>query len=91
VILTLSVLTVANRIYYTYLALNKLPQPTRHGVRGWFNRAFFWTDERTTLPYDLWVIAILAFVWLTPPGWLNDPMAAGPGLIGRLASFVIKN
>ena len=29
-----------------------------------FNRAFFWTDERATLPYDLWVIAILAFVWL---------------------------
>ena len=47
-----------------------------------FNRAFFWTDERTTLPYDLWVIAILAFVWLTPPDWLGDPMASGPGLIG---------
>jgi CDP-diacylglycerol--glycerol-3-phosphate 3-phosphatidyltransferase len=82
VILTLSVLTVANRIYYTYLALNKLPQPTRDGARGWFNRAFFWTDERTTLPYDLWVIAILAFVWLTPPGWLGDPTAAGPGVVG---------
>ena len=49
---------------------------------GWFNRAFFWTDERTTLPYDLWVIAILAFVWLTPPDWLGDPTASGPGLIG---------
>ena len=42
---------------------------------GVFNRAFFWTDERATLPYDLWVIAILAFVWLTPPDWLGDPMA----------------
>jgi len=82
VILTLSVLAVANRIYYTYLALNRLPLPSRDGLVGVFNRAFFWTDERATLPYDLWVIAILAFVWLTPPDWLGDPMATGPGLLG---------
>src|SRR4051794_26317727 len=75
VILALSVLAVANRIYYTYLALNRLPLPTREGAAGVFNRAFFWTDERATLPYDLWVIAILAFVWLTPPEWLADPHA----------------
>ena len=85
VILVLSILAVANRIYYTYLALNSLPLPTREGVRGWFNRAFFWTDERTTLPYDAWVIAILAFVWLTPPDWLGDPTASGPGLLGIIA------
>jgi CDP-diacylglycerol--glycerol-3-phosphate 3-phosphatidyltransferase len=86
VIFTLSILAVANRIYYTYLALNKLPMPSRSGVGGVFNRAFFWTDERATLPYDLWVIAILAFVWLTPPDWLGDPTASGPGLIGLIAS-----
>jgi CDP-diacylglycerol---glycerol-3-phosphate 3-phosphatidyltransferase len=86
VIFTLSILAVANRIYYTYLALNKLPMPSRSGVVGVFNRAFFWTDERATLPYDLWVIAILAFVWLTPPDWLGDPTASGPGLIGLIAS-----
>jgi hypothetical protein len=86
VIFTLSILAVANRIYYTYLALNKLPMPSRSGVAGMFNRAFFWTDERATLPYDLWVIAILAFVWLTPPDWLGDPTASGPGLIGLIAS-----
>jgi CDP-diacylglycerol--glycerol-3-phosphate 3-phosphatidyltransferase len=86
VILTLSILAVANRIYYTYLALNGLPMPTREGPRGWFNRAVFWTDERATLPYDLWVIAILAFVWLTPPAWLGDPTASGPGLVGLLIS-----
>ena len=45
-------------------------------------RAFFWTYERATWQYDLWVIAILAFVWLTPPHWLRDPTAQGPGLIG---------
>jgi len=81
VILTLSILAVANRIYYTYLALNKLPMPSKQGLGGLFNRAFFWTDERTTIPYDIWVIAILAFVWLTPPQWLGDPMATGPGLL----------
>jgi CDP-diacylglycerol--glycerol-3-phosphate 3-phosphatidyltransferase len=84
VILVLSVVTVANRIYYTYLRLNELPNPSQAGVRGAFVRAFFWTDERTTIPYDLWVISILAFVWLTPPGWLGDPTASGPGLIGLL-------
>src|SRR3984893_17028367 len=77
VILVLSILAVADRIYYTYLVLNGLPMPTRKGVAGVFNRAFFWTDERATLPYDIWVIAILAFVWLTPPAWLGDPMAQG--------------
>jgi len=87
VILTLSILTVANRIYYTYLALNELPMPSKTGLRGTFNRAFFWTDERTTVPYDLWVITILAFVWLVPPDWLGDPTATGPGLIGIIARW----
>jgi CDP-diacylglycerol--glycerol-3-phosphate 3-phosphatidyltransferase len=86
VVLALSILAVANRIYYTYLMLNGLPTPSRHGVRGVFNRAFFWTDERATLPYDLWVLAILAFVWLTPPDWLGDPMASGPGFIQSLVN-----
>jgi CDP-diacylglycerol--glycerol-3-phosphate 3-phosphatidyltransferase len=84
VVLVLSILTVANRIYYTFLALNGLPMPTKEGAAGLFNRAFFWTDERATLPYDMWVIAILAFVWLTPPDWLGDPMASGQGLLGLL-------
>jgi CDP-diacylglycerol--glycerol-3-phosphate 3-phosphatidyltransferase len=82
VILVLSVVTVADRIYYTYLALNRLPMPSQAGLGGIFGRAFFWTDERATIPYDLWVIAILAFVWLTPPGWIGDPTAHGQGLIG---------
>ena len=88
VVLVLSILAVANRIYYTYLALNGLPLPSREGPMGWFNRAFFWTDERATIPYDLWVIAILAFVWLTPPDWLGDPTASGPGLLGLVASYL---
>ena len=77
VIGVLSVVTVINRIQYTYLELNGRPQPKREGLGGLFVRAFYWTEERTTVPYDLWVIAILAFVWLTPPDWLGDPMAEG--------------
>jgi CDP-diacylglycerol--glycerol-3-phosphate 3-phosphatidyltransferase len=82
VILTLAVVTVANRIHYTYLALNKLPMPSTDGVTGLFSRYFFWRDDRATLHYDVWVIVILAFVWLTPPDWLHDPTASGLGLLG---------
>ena len=81
VVLVLSIVTVANRIHYTYLVLDDREVPRgSNPVSAVFWRAFFWTDERTTLPYDLWVIAILAFVWLTPPAWLRDPTAAGMGL-----------
>ncbi len=47
-------------------------------------KTFFWTYERATWQYDLLVIVILAFIWLTPPWWLKDPMATGPGLIGLI-------
>ena len=81
VILVLSIVTVANRIYYTYLVLNHRPMPRGDNpVSAVFKRAFFWRDERGTLAYDLWVIAILAFVWLTPPDWLHDPTASGAGI-----------
>jgi CDP-diacylglycerol--glycerol-3-phosphate 3-phosphatidyltransferase len=88
VILLLSIVAVWSRIYYTYLMLNKRPMPTREGVAGVFNRAFFWTDDRATLAYDFWVIAILAFLWLTPPGWLGDPTASGPSSVQNLIGLV---
>src|SRR5215203_3291663 len=92
VILVLSIVTVANRIHYTYLALNAKPIPTGSNiVTAAFWRALFWRDERGTLAYDLWVIAILAFVWLTPPDWLRDPTASGSGLIGWLARLTTAN
>ena len=90
VILVLSIVTVADRIYYTYLALNKLPMPSHAGVGGVFKRAFFWTDDRATVAYDLWVIVILAFVWLTPPAWIGDPTASGHGLAGWIMA-VLQN
>jgi hypothetical protein len=81
VILVLAIVAVANRVHYTYLALNSKPIPTgSNGVSRIFWRAFFWHDERATLPYDLWVIAILAFILLTPPDWLRDPTATGLGI-----------
>lgn len=81
VILVLSIVTVVNRIHYTYLVLNARPIPAGSNLLAQiFWRAFFWRDERTTIAYDLWVIAILAFVWLTPPDWLRDPTASGLGV-----------
>lgn len=35
-------------------------------------RGFFWTYERGTWQYDVMVILILAFIFLTPRGWFND-------------------
>ena len=81
VILILSIVTVINRIHYTYLALDTKAVPAgSNPLTKVFWRAFFWRDERGTLAYDMWVIAILAFTWLTPPGWLRDPTAEGMGL-----------
>jgi CDP-diacylglycerol--glycerol-3-phosphate 3-phosphatidyltransferase len=81
VILILSIVTVHNRIHYTFLALNNRPIPNGpNALTAALSRAFFWRDERATMPYDLWVMAILAFIWLTPPDWLHDPTASGMGL-----------
>ena len=59
--------------------VSAIPQP----LRGLWH-AMYWTYERATWQYDLMVIAILAFVWLTPPDWLGDPTARGLGPLGWL-------
>jgi CDP-diacylglycerol---glycerol-3-phosphate 3-phosphatidyltransferase len=82
VILVLSIVTVADRILYTWRVLNHVKEGKKSLPVLILWRAFFWTDERATWQYDVWVIAILAFVWLTPPAWVGDPMTAGHGLIG---------
>ena len=84
VILVLSIVTVADRIYYTWRETHGVKEGKKSLPALVFWRAFFWTDDRATWQYDLWVIAILAFTWLTPPAWINDPMTSGPGLIGWL-------
>ena len=55
-----------------------MKRPAPLPVRILWN-AFYWTYDRATWQYDLMVIAILAFIWLTPPSWLNDPIASDPG------------
>jgi CDP-diacylglycerol--glycerol-3-phosphate 3-phosphatidyltransferase len=82
VILVLSVVTVADRIYFTWRETRGVKESKKPLVLSVLWRAFFWTDERASWQYDLWVIAILAFVWLTPPAWIRDPIASGHGMIG---------
>jgi CDP-diacylglycerol--glycerol-3-phosphate 3-phosphatidyltransferase len=90
VILVLSIFSVADRVILTYRvlergteerpqAITRAPLPVRMLWNG-----FFWTFERATWQYDVMVIVILGFVWLTPPAWLGDPMAQGNGPIGWL-------
>ncbi len=50
-------------------------------------RGLFWTYERGSWQYDVMVLLIVAFVWLTSPAWLGDPMApGGRGLVQWLLS-----
>jgi hypothetical protein len=37
-----------------------------------FTRTIFWAYERGTWQYDLIVLAILAFIFLSPRSWFND-------------------
>jgi len=51
-------------------------------------RGLFWTYERGTWQYDVMVVVLLAFLWLTPPAWLGDPMAMdGQGLLQWLGGL----
>ena len=89
VILVLSVVTVLDRIYFTWRALK-----AQEASAAWLGQslltlplravwhALYWTFDRATWQYDLMVIVILAFVWLVPPDWIGDPTASGLGLIG---------
>lgn len=95
VILVLSVVTVVDRIYFTWRALKQ-----QEASPAWLGtsivtlplravwHALYWTFDRATWQYDLMVIAILAFVWLVPPGWIGDPTASGPGFIGIVMGWL---
>jgi len=89
VIGVLSIFTVADRIILTYRELRVAEQRPIQKTLAWplmvLWNIFYWTYERATWQYDLMVVAILAFTWLTPPGWLGDPRTAfGWGPIGQL-------
>ena len=87
VILVLSVFSVVDRVILTYRLLEG-KSDGHEAMAGWplparmLWNAFFWTFERATWQYDVMVIAILAFVWLTPPVWIGDPVASGTGPLG---------
>jgi len=93
VILVLSVFSVADRVILTYRVLEKkterpsIVDRSPLPLRMLWN-VFFWTFDRATWQYDLMVIAILAFVWLTPPWWIGDPVARGDGPIGWLLDLL---
>jgi len=78
-----SIITVINRVYYTFVELEGRTHPRPTGVLGILWRGLYWTDERATLPYDALVLTLLAFMWLTPASWLNDPMAMDAGAFVR--------
>ena len=87
VILVLSILAVANRIYYTYLALNAPADAVEaRAARASSTARSSGPTSARRCPTTLWVIAILAFVWLTPPDWLGDPMAHDAGRLRRPGS-----
>ena len=53
-------------------------------MRGLLSRIFFWNYERGTVPYDVIVLAIVAFVFLSPRAWFHDQAesaAAAPAAI----------
>ena len=71
VILVLSIFSVVDRVILTYRVLEKMPERPALVVRSplpvrmlW--NVFFWTFDRATWQYDVMVISILGFVWLTP-------------------------
>ena len=45
---------------------------------GVLKRIFFWNYERGTWPYDVLVLAIVAFVFLTPRNWFHDQAETSP-------------
>jgi hypothetical protein len=47
-------------------------------IGRFFARILFWSYDRGTVPYDLLVIAIVAFVFLSPRRWFHDQPDIGP-------------
>ncbi len=74
VILSLSVLAAANRIYFTYLALNDRPMPSHEGLAAAPSPApSSGPTNARRCPTDLWVIAILRvrLAWSRPTGFAD--------------------
>ncbi len=46
-------------------------------IGRFFGRLLFWSHDRGTIPFDLLVIAIVAFVFLSPRRWFHDQPDVG--------------
>ena len=55
---------------------------------GLLKRIFFWNYERGTIPYDAIVLAIVAFVFLTPRSWFHDQAETSPAPGGAAIACV---
>ena len=77
VILALSIVTVSNRIHYTYLVLNK------SRCRRLFARFFFWRDDGHAALRHLGGRDSRVRL-AVPPDWISDPTATGMGLLAYL-------
>lgn len=53
-----------------------------------FGGLLFWSHDRGTIPYDLLVIAIVTFVFLSPRRWFHDQPDVGPAAPQALVSCV---
>jgi hypothetical protein len=54
-------------------------------LREILGKTLFWSYDRGTWPYDLMVIAIVLFVFLSPRGWFNDrPSVSGSQPASRI-------
>lgn len=60
----------------------------RHRFWRLLGRILFWSYERGSLPYDLAVLAILAFVLLSPRRWFHDQPDSGPPTATSAITFV---
>jgi len=67
--------------------MGRPPTEMRSHLRG-LGRVLFWSYERGSWPYDVMVLAIIAFVLLTPRGWFHDQPSSGalPGADVELVS-----
>ena len=40
------------------------------------SRLLLWDYGRGSLPYDVFCVLLLVLIFLVPPSWLGDPLAA---------------
>jgi hypothetical protein len=42
------------------------------------SRLLLWDYPRGSVPYDVFCLLLLLFIFLVPPAWLQDPLVTGP-------------